>query len=100
MNLNLNYPQREDSNILPNPELTLDYINYAVKNSNPDGLSSDFRKIFSRIQNKISVAIDNNESEVNLEEAEKDLLKKSFEKAKFPAELSKFVVLLEEEINK
>lgn len=99
MKVNIDYQRPVTQGDLPNSELTLDYINHAATQAYPNGLEGQVRRIYGRIQRKIDEAISAKEDEVDLETAEKDFLKKIFKEAKFPASLSKYVLLLEDEID-
>lgn len=103
MKLNLDYKrgdENEEEKKISNQEVTVNYILSAVNSSHPQGLDLTNRRIFARIQRKIDEALDNNFDDIVLEKAEIDLIKESFKTAKFPAGYSKYVVLLEEEIEK
>lgn len=58
------------------------------------------RRIFARVQRKLDDAIESKSDEIELEKAEQDLLKKSFNECKVPAGIAKFFVVLEEEIER
>ncbi len=79
-------------------EMTQDYIEYAVNTSNPQGLDGKARRIWGRIQRKLSSAVENEEPFIDLESEEVSLLKKAFAEAKFPAKFSEYVVILEDAI--
>ena len=83
-------------------ELTKGYIEYAVTASNASGLAGKERRLFSKIQRKVEEAIEKEIYSVDLSEDEYWFLKKSFmdEKCKFNALLSKYIVILEDEIFK
>lgn len=82
-----------------NAEMVEDYINYAVTSTHPQGMDGQKRRIFGRIQRKLSDAISLKNTVLELVPAEVDLLKEAFAKAKFPAGFSKFVIILEDAIN-
>jgi hypothetical protein len=81
-------------------ELTDDYIGYAVNNVHKDGLEGQMRRIYGRIQRKIEEAIKSGAGEIELEQAEKDFLRKAFKDCKVPSGISKFFVVLEDEIER
>lgn len=78
--------------------LTADYINHAVSSAHPQGLEGQQRRIYSRIQRKLDQAIDDGSEDIELEQAESDLLRKAFEACKVPAAIAKYFVVLEDAI--
>ena len=99
--VNIDYKRKEEAvEKLSNSELTLDYITTAVATCYKDGLSGSKRRMFGRIQRKIEDAIDKNEDTIELEVAEFDFIRKTFDddKATLPAHVSQYVNLLEDEI--
>lgn len=105
LNLNLDYKQTvskldESKDLEPNYELSISYINNAITTGNTEPVKNQFRRLIARLQRKIDDAIHNETYLVDLEQAEIDLLKKSFRDSNFPPLLSKYVVILEEEIEK
>lgn len=104
MKVNIDYKRKDEVNNDPEAisqrELTADYINYACQLVYKDGLEGGKRRIFARICRKLDECIEQNGEEIELEEAEKDFLKKMFADDKFkpsPA-TAKFIVILEDEI--
>lgn len=81
-------------------EMTQDYINYAVHSTNPQGLDGQIRRVWGRIQRKIADAIEKKTFSVELEPKELDFVRKAFAECKFPAKLSRYVLVLEEELGK
>ena len=72
----------------------------AVSQKYKDGLEGQKRRIFGRIQRKIDDAIDNKKDEIELEQAEKDFLRGVFkDEVKLPPLASKYIMVLEDEIN-
>lgn len=101
MNLELDYKRTDDMKVAVNDaSLTVNYIEYAVEGAYKAGLSNSQRRIYSRIQRKLDAAIESNTKEVELEAAEKDFLRDAFKTATFPSAAAKYVVVLEEEIDK
>lgn len=82
-------------------ELSRDYIEYAVSAHYKDGLTSQWRKTYAQIQNKIAEAI-NSEKDftIELSDVELSFIRMSFDskETKFVASLAKYVVVLEDEI--
>ena len=101
MQINLDYkrpePKKGEEQIT-NSELTVDYINYSVRTFYKDGLDSQWRRIWGRIQRKLDEALDTKVGEVNFEQAELDFLKKAVKEVKVPSELAKYFVVLEDEL--
>lgn len=99
MKINLEYGAVGGEPELSNSELTLNYVGFAVSQTYKDGLDGQLRRIWGRIQRKFDEAIEAKTDVIELEEAEKDFILKSFKDVKFPSGLAKFIVILEEEIN-
>lgn len=102
LNINYNVPEKEKDADFTNARLTYNYVMYAIKNKYPDGLDGQLRKIWGRIQKKLDEALDSEkEQTVELEAAEVDIIKGAFtDKLKFPVAAAKYVLLLEDAINK
>lgn len=101
MNINIDYGRKEEDVIaVPNAELTQDYIAYAVSTAHKEGLEGQQRRIWGRIQRKFDTAIITKAYDVELEQAELDFIRSSFKEAKFTPALAKYVVILEEALNK
>jgi hypothetical protein len=81
-------------------ELSRGYIDFAVSASNASGLSGHDRRVFGRIQNLIDKAIEDKSYVIELDDKDHFFLKNCFmsEKTKFNATLSRYVILLEDEI--
>lgn len=105
-NIDLDYkrpePKTEEDkkNFKTNPELTQDYIAYAVNLSYKDGLEGQLRRVYGRIQRKLDTALDENKPEVELEESELDFLDKAISNSKFPVNIAKYVLVLEAELDR
>lgn len=65
-----------------------------------DGLEGQLRRIFGRIQRKCDDAVEKGYDVLELEDSEFDLIKDTFEDSKFPPVLSKYINVLEEEIER
>jgi len=103
MKIKLNYNQgqpKEGTKQFTGGELTGDYITFAITSAYPEGLQGQLRRVFGRIQRKLDDAIETGKDDIELEEAEKDLIRDAFGKARFAAHLSKYINTLEEEIAK
>lgn len=100
MNININYDRKssEDKEV-SNQELTYGYVTYATNTKYKDGLEGQKRRIWGRIQRKFDEAVDKDKSSLELETAEIDFIKDVFKDAKFPPQIAKFVVLLEDEVD-
>lgn len=81
-----------------NAELTNNYIETAVLLANKDGLDSQFRRLWVKIQSKISMALNTKDYEVELEDGEFNFIKRAFDNAKFNPTIAKYVVALEDSI--
>lgn len=79
--------------------LSRDYIEHAVQ-SHYNDLKGQNLRLWGRIQRKLDAAVEGNTAEINFEEAEKDFIVEAFKDAAFPSHLSKYVVVLLDEIEK
>lgn len=102
MKINIDYKiKRTEGDKSPsNSELTLDYIAYAVTKAYPEGLESQSRRIWARLQAKIEEAIDTKVDDIVIEAAEKDFVLGAFEKCKYPPHICKYASILEKELEK
>ncbi len=101
LRINLDYKQPQNGEGgLSNIQLTENYILHAVNGTHPQGLEGQMRRTFARIQRKIDEAIEANQDEIELEKAEQDLLRKSFNECKVPAQIVKYFTVLEEEVER
>jgi len=101
MNIDLDYKRTPKAvEQISNSELTVDYINFAANSAHQGGLEGQQRRIFGRIQRKLDAAVEAKQTEVELELAELDFIVKCFEMAKFPANLSQYVMVLQDEIDR
>lgn len=79
-----------------NAELTVDYINYAVKTKHKEGLNGSMRRMWGRIQRKFDAAIENEEKSVDLEDSELDFVFEAFKDTKYDTSIAKYVDVLED----
>lgn len=101
--INLEYKRKQEAvEKMSDSELTLDYIQFAVKASHPNGLSGTQRRMFGRIQRKFESAIEEGIPSIDLDTSEFDFIKSSFfnEKTLYESTLSKYVNILEDEIER
>jgi hypothetical protein len=81
-----------------NAQLTNNYIETAVITVNRDGLDSQFRRLWVKIQSKIQTALNTGEYEIEFEDGEFNFIKDAVINAKFNATIAKYVVALEDAI--
>ena len=98
LNINLPYRLREGGDPITNQQVTQNYIVTAVHSAYSRGLDNSQRRIFGRLLAKLDDAIDKDALEVELEQAELDLIKNAIKDAKFPAPMAYNANLLEDEI--
>lgn len=80
-------------------EIFYSWIQYAINASHEKGLQGQMLRVFNRLNTKFQNAITDNLDKIDLEESEKDLLKKSFsDDTFFPLNSSKVVILIMQEI--
>ncbi len=80
--------------------LTCDYMLSAINMKYKDGMEGQLRRIFGRLQRKCDEAVDKGYDILELEETEFELVKDCFEDSKFPPVLSKYVNILEDELER
>lgn len=101
LKINLDYKRSATAEPnVSNSELTSNYIEAAVAGTHPQGLEGQMRRTFARIQRKLDEAIEAKKDEIELEKAEQDLLRKSFNECKVPAGFAKYFTVLEDEIER
>jgi len=106
LNLNIDYkfPVEEKSTKKDienaNAELTRDYIAFAITSSYAKGLSSQFRRLYVKIQSKIDTALNTKDYVIELEDGEFNFIKEAFssDDCKVNATIAKYFVVLEDEI--
>lgn len=81
-----------------NIETTCNLISAAVNKAHPEGFDGNggLRRVWGRLQRKMEAAMDNNTNEIEMDEAEADLIKKALTNAKMPLQWSKYINLLED----
>lgn len=100
LKLDLDYKRlEEEKKKTSNIALTEDYINYSIIQAYKEGIDGQLKRIVARLQRKLEDAVLNNTPEIEIEEAELDIIKKSFEKVKTPVQLIKYWIILEDEID-
>lgn len=100
--IKLPYPELKDKKPeepdMKKQELTLNYVTFAVTQKYKDGLESQFRRLWARVERKFDEAILADAETVDLELGEVDFIKRAVAEAKYPVSLSKFVVVFEDEL--
>lgn len=102
MKVKLDYKLTEDElKAAKSPQyMTADYIGHAVSQKYPEGLKGQLRRVYGRIQRKLDQAIEDDAASIKLEDGEKDFILDCFKDVKFPFNVAKFVMVLEDEIRK
>ncbi len=99
--LDIDYKRKaEDVAKVSNVQLTIDYLNFFVNSAFKEGLKGQMSRIWGRIQRKLDDAEVKKSESIEVEEAEKDFLKKAIENENvlYPSTLSKYFVTFEDEI--
>lgn len=100
-NLNLDYGRKpKEVEELANRNLTEDYISFGVRQIYKDGLDNQFRRTWGRIQRKLDAALEAKKNFIELEHAELDFIKRGIKDAKYPPDLSKYIIVLEDAMDK
>lgn len=89
-----------EGNKLTEAELTVDYLTSAVTMKYKEGLEGQLRRVFGRVQRKCDEALEKKYDVLELEDSEFDLIYESFEEAKFPSVLAKYINILEVELER
>lgn len=101
LKVNLDFKRTEDQiKKSTNQEIVADYITYAVKSAYKEGLDNQWRRTWARIQRKLDDAVEKKQDKVEFENGEMDFIKRSFKDVKFPIDLAKYVVILEDELDR
>ena len=77
-------------------DLTMNYLRFAVEKKYKEGLEGQLRRVWGRIERKFEAAIENKTYKVELEEAEKDFIKKAHSEANYPVNITKYVNIFED----
>lgn len=101
-NMDLDYGRKpKEVEALPNTDLSVDYCSFAVRQYYKDGLDNQFRRTWARIQRKFDVLLDDHKvKKIELEHTELDFIRAAFKAAKFSSDLAKYVVVIEEALDK
>lgn len=81
-----------------NAELTNNYVETAVLMAHRDGLDSQYRRIWVKIQSKMQAAMNTGEYVVEFEDGEFSFIKSAVTEAKFSPTIASYVVALEDAI--
>lgn len=80
-------------------QLTSMYVQYAVRKKYPE-LKGQLMRLWGRLQRKFDEAVDEDLETIELETSEKEFIQKCFSgEVGFPAEIAKFVMILQDEID-
>jgi hypothetical protein len=80
----------------PSRELTLLYVNEALKLAHPGGVSGSVQRMVGRIQRKFDAAVDAAQDEVELDPSEFDEVATAVESATYPTPIAKYVTVLKD----
>jgi hypothetical protein len=101
MKLTVKIPYKFKQNIKEKPqETTLNFLMLSINSKYPQGIDGGYKRIFARIQNKLDEAIDKDLKNIDIEQAELDLIKNAVKEAKVPVHFVSNFVLLEDEVEK
>ena len=100
INFGLGLSEKENPEKQSEQEITYNWVLYAVGKKHAQGLKGQLLRVFGRLQCKFEEAIDNKSDEIELEEVEKDLIKKSFcDETEFPPYASKIISVIMQEVD-
>lgn len=85
---------QEESNI----SMTSRLIQHAVNAHYKDGLKGQMLRTYGRIQKKIDDAVEQKVGSIEIEESEKDMIKKALDETSFPAALAGLVMTLQDAV--
>jgi energy-converting hydrogenase A subunit M len=98
LKLEIDYKRKEEEvKQISNVALSTDYIHYAVNQTYQKGLKGQMLRVWGRIQRKLDEAMDKNLPDIEVEQAELDFIKEAVDKTEFPAGISKFVMVFQDE---
>ncbi len=100
LNINLPYRLKDGGDPVTNQQVTQNYITIAAHSTYSRGLNNSQRRIFGRVQSKLDEGVEKDLNEIELEQAELDLIKSAIKDAQFPAPMAYNANLLEDEIDK
>lgn len=101
LKINLDYNRTpEQIEEISNSSLTNDYVSFAIRTMYEKGLTGSQRRMFGRIQRKFDKSIEENKDYVELDISEFEFIRLAItnDKVLFPSDVSKYVVILEDEI--
>jgi len=81
-------------------ETTINLITIGLDSKYPQGLDGASRRVFGRLQRKFDEAVEKKEETIQLESAELDLIKNALSEGKYPVNFTKYVLTLEEEVER
>jgi hypothetical protein len=81
-------------------EATANYLEAAVASAHPQGLEGQQRRVWGRIQRTLDAALDSKATDIEIEQAGLEFLKKALKECKIPPSLSKYFIVLEDEIDR
>lgn len=83
-------------------EVVFNWVRYAVGQKHKEGLQGGMLRTWGRLQRKFEKAVADKDATLELEDAEKDLIKKAFddgEKVKFPIDAAKVVMVIQDAVD-
>ncbi len=83
-------------------QIVFNWVRFAITQKYKDGLQGGLLRTWGRLQRKFEKAVDDKDSSLNLESAEKDMIQKAFndgEKVKFPVDAAKVVMEIQDAID-
>ena len=102
MKLNVKLPliikEREGQEKISVQEVFLNYLMNCIHSKYPNGLDGSYRRTFGRLQNKFDEAIEKDLKNIEIENAELDLIKNAFQDGKLPVMFSQNAMLMEKAI--
>lgn len=101
LKLDLDYQRnKQQEKELSSIGLSSNYIHFAVAQVHQQGLKGQLRRVWGRLQRKLESAVQDNLNSIILDEDEQKLVISSFADVSFPPDLAKYVIVLEDEIEK
>lgn len=95
--INLSYHLKDDT--VSNQQVTQNYIYAATNSKYEKGIDNRARRILARTMLKLDDAIEKKLEEIEVEEAELDLIKEALKDCKLPAAMAVNSIILEEEVD-
>ncbi len=98
VNIDFGIDRAKDKDAQSDQSIFRNYLGYAINLGYKEGLQSDKRRIWDKIQDKLDVVVEKNEESITLNSYEYLFIKTAFEKAVVPATETKNFTKVEDAV--